>query len=97
MRRSDEYVSNLFSEETAVIENLLSAARDLQLLGDDSDVRYAISLAEPFVSTEVFRKINSLYNTWSGKPLKFSAYAKAALNVSRQDQLLGGAGVPGSV
>ncbi len=91
----DEYVFNLFSEETAVINNLLSAAHALQLLGDNSDADYAISLVEPFISTEVFRKVNSLYTTWSGKPLKFSAYAKAALTASRQDQLVGGAGVPG--
>ena len=91
----DEYVFNLFSEENAVIANLLSAARTLQLLGDDSDAAPALALVEPFVSTECFRKINSLYNSWRGKPLKFSAYAKAALSISRQDQLLGGAGVPG--
>jgi len=91
----DQYVSNLFSEETAVIGNLLSAARLLELLGDDSDADEAIALVKPFVETECFRKINSLYNTWKGKPLKISAYAKAALSVSRLDQLFGGAGVPG--
>lgn len=90
----DEYVFNLFSQESAAIANLLSATRTLQLLGDDSFASDGIPAVRNLVETLDFAKINSLFNDWSGSPLKFSAVAKAALAVSRQDQLLGGPGQP---
>ncbi len=90
----DEYVSNLYSEENAAIGNLLSAARALILLGDQSDASDAFPSARQLVETVDFGKVNALFHDWSGSPLKFNAVAKAALTIARQDQLLGGPGLP---
>jgi hypothetical protein len=91
----DAYVQMLFAPETTAIQNLLSAARDLVLLtGDDSYGDNAIALAEQVISTSAFRKVNSLFSSWRGSPLKFTAVAKAALSAARQDELLGGPGLP---
>ena len=90
----DEYVFNLFSQESAAIANLLSAARELILLGDESDASDAFPSARQLLETLDFGKVNALFHDWSGSPLKFNAVAKAALAVSRNDQLMGGPGQP---
>ncbi len=90
----DEYVFNLFSEESAAIANLVSAARDLQILGDASYAADGLLAARQLIESLDFGKVNSLLNDWSGSPLKFNAVAKAAISVSRNDQLLNGPGLP---
>ncbi len=90
----DEYVFNLFSQETAANANLLSATRTLQLLGDGDFASEGIPAVQNLIETLDFAKVNSLFHDWSGSPLKFNAVAKAALTISRQDQLLGGPGQP---
>jgi hypothetical protein len=92
--RVDQYIFNLFSEERAVVQNLLSAARALELLGGGEDTADLNSLVEQFFSTECLRKVNAIYNNWKGNPLKYYAYSKVATSISSQDLLFGGEGVP---
>ena len=92
----DEYVFNLFSEETAVIGNLLSAARELDILtSTDANVSEALVLAEQLIEKDSFRKVNLLYSTWKGKPLKWSAVFKATTTAAHADLLYHGPGLPG--
>jgi hypothetical protein len=91
----DAYGKALFAKESTAAQNLTSAARALILLtGDNSYDSAAKASIRQLIETAGFRKINSLLNDWSGSPLKFTAVAKAAINISRQDQLLGGPGLP---
>ena len=90
----DEYVFNLFSEESAAIANLLSAARRTDSSGGRVRRQDAFPSALQLLETLDFGKVNALFHDWGGSPLKFNAVAKAALAVSRNDQLMGGPGQP---
>ena len=86
----DDYCANLFSEESAVIGNLLSAAHTMVLLTDDNSYGAdAVILSEQLISTECANKLNNLYNSWSGNALKWAAYVSHPQHGSRGCALAG--------
>ncbi len=52
------------------------------------------ALARQLIESSCYRKIDSLFSTYSQNPKKFTPVARAALSTDRQDELLGGTGRP---
>lgn len=86
----DAYQKALFAKESAAMQNMLNAAHEIQLLtGDDSAANEAQEVARSLVESAAFRKVDSLFGTYSDNPKKMVAVMRVALGVLRQDALLG--------
>jgi len=91
--RVDIYYQALFARETEALTRLLNAAKELEWLTVEvtPDV---FSVAREVIETVMYRKVDSLFGTYSGNPNKCMAVTYVALNVSRWDEFMVGTGRP---
>ena len=89
----EAYSQALFAQENAARQQVLSTARMLELMGADVSPN-EFNVALELVETAMYRKVDTLFGTYSGNPKKFYAVANVALTVMRGDQLLVGSGRP---
>jgi hypothetical protein len=90
----DAYQKALFAKEHEALQQLFAAAKDLELmLGVELDPNEGI-VARELIETAMYRKVDFLFGQYSGNPKKLMAVARIALEIWREDELLGGSGRP---
>ena len=87
------YTQSLFAKETAVVQQLLSNARMLELVGVQESPAVG-DVALGVIETAMYRKVDTLLGSYSGDPKKWYAVVNVALKVEHDDELLGGSGRP---